>query len=154
MPKRIKPKAEPTIERGTLKETEFHPAARAALDWLATVPTEEMLRLMRSIEMAAAQGIRSAEICEETWRRLMCNAPVSDRYLLGLCWPLRDMCDILEIKILPPYLQKYESNKRGDNSPRTRKNKRNAPVSPRKRSTKDGNAGAKNNSKARGKGRT
>ena len=105
MPKRIKPKPEPTLERGTLGETEAHPAANSAMDWILSIPTPELFRLVQSIELAAESKIRSAEVCAETWRRLTNGEPVSDRYLLGLCWTLRDMCDILKIPVYSPVVQ-------------------------------------------------
>ncbi len=39
----------------------------------------------------AIEGNRLAEICGETLRRVIAGEPVSDRYLLGLCWTLREM---------------------------------------------------------------
>ena len=45
----------------------------------------------RRARSLALEGNRLAEMCSETLRRLLAKEPVSDRYLLGLVWTIRDM---------------------------------------------------------------
>lgn len=82
-------------ERGTLKDTEPHPAAENARQWLLEYvrrhQVHEMPMLQESFASNAIEGNRLAEICSETLRRLMGGEPVSDRYLLGLVWTIRSM---------------------------------------------------------------
>lgn len=81
-------------ERGTIADGEYHPAADAAMRWFKRYVNErpqEYLMARTSIEMAAGEGNKLADIALATIRRLQASAPVSDRYLLGLCWLLQDM---------------------------------------------------------------
>ena len=82
-------------EPGTLKETEPHPAAENARQWLLRYvrrhEAHEMHMLQESFASNAIEGNRLAEICSETLRRLLAGEPVSDRYLLGLVWTIRNM---------------------------------------------------------------
>jgi hypothetical protein len=73
----------------TLKEDEFHPSAQDALDWLKhyqTVHMEHWLTTKEAIASTALSGNRLSEIMLSTINRLDNGDPVSDRYLLGLCW--------------------------------------------------------------------
>lgn len=78
-----------TTERGTLAPTEFHPAARAAMAWLRTLPAADLYAWREAFASTALEGNRLAEICGETLDRLLRAVPVSDRYLLGLAWTMR-----------------------------------------------------------------
>lgn len=74
-----------------IKIDEFHPAARQAYRWLKGFMIsnqEDYLRYRTAIEIAAASHNRQAEICLGTIERLKNSQPVSDRYLLGLCWTI------------------------------------------------------------------
>lgn len=80
---------EPTTEPpGTLKPGEPHPAARAALEYVATLPFWRLTALAESFSSCAIDGNRFAEVCAETLRRVMNREPVSDRYILGLAWSI------------------------------------------------------------------
>jgi hypothetical protein len=82
------------MTKGTLKETEFHPAAENAFEWLKEKLISDIPRAMRikeSFASAALSGNRLAEICLETLRRILEGEVVSDRYVLGLCWTLDRM---------------------------------------------------------------
>lgn len=79
---------------GTLGPVEHHPAADAAMAWCKNWLIEHPLEVPLLIERFASnaiEGNRLAEICHETLNRLLNGEPVSDRYLLGLTWTLRDM---------------------------------------------------------------
>lgn len=79
---------------GTIKEGEYHPAADSAMAWVKEWMMIDLARLLRTEEAFAStalSGNRLAEICLETLRRLEHGEPVSDRYLLGLAWTLRNM---------------------------------------------------------------
>lgn len=82
-----------TETKGTLSESEFHPMAGVALDWFKTIPIEKLMLAREAMASNAIEGNRVAEICGETLDRLFNGQVVSDRYLLGLCWLLRDMSD-------------------------------------------------------------
>jgi hypothetical protein len=80
---------------GTLKDGEPHPAAHDAKDWILGYvrlnDPKEVFRLLESFASVGMSGNRLAECCGETLRRLLHEEPVSDRYLLGLAWTMRNM---------------------------------------------------------------
>lgn len=85
-----KPKKE---EVGSLSEGQPHPMAYSALDWFNNYKTQhlkEWMMMQESIASSALAGNDTAEVLHETIRRLNAGEPVSDRYLFGLCWFLRD----------------------------------------------------------------
>ncbi len=70
----------------TLNSGEAHPMAYVAAEYI----NENMEpALVESIASTALSGNRTAEICWSTWERLQKNEPVSDRYILGLAWFVR-----------------------------------------------------------------
>lgn len=77
-------------ERGTLHASEPHPSAELAFDWIRTLPLSDLMLHQESLSNCAIEGNRLAEVCSETLRRLIRSEPVSDRYLLGLAWYLRN----------------------------------------------------------------
>jgi hypothetical protein len=85
---------DPEPDNGTIQEGEYHPAADSAMayvrHWAISDPTR-LLMTQESFASTALSGNRLAEICHETLRRMMDGEPVSDRYLLGLAWTIRDM---------------------------------------------------------------
>lgn len=80
---------------GTLNEGQPHPAAHDAKQWILDyVRRNDVAALPRLLESFASVGMsgnRLAECCGETLRRLLNGEPVSDRYLLGLAWTMRNM---------------------------------------------------------------
>lgn len=83
-----------TEEAGTLAIGEFHPAAVSAMQYVKEFIKYDLRRAMIMREALAScslSGNRLAEICHETLRRIMDGENVSDRYLLGLAWYLREM---------------------------------------------------------------
>lgn len=81
------------MANGELDLYEPHPIAYEAKAWvgkyLRSDPMNTML-LQESLASTALSGNRSAEIMSETLRRLLNGESVSDRYLLGLAWFLRN----------------------------------------------------------------
>lgn len=75
---------------GDLAPGEAHPAAFSAKAWLAALGVAELLRWQEAFASCALTDNRSAEISGETLRRLLAGEPVSDRYLLGLAWVIRE----------------------------------------------------------------
>lgn len=73
---------------GTLNDGEFHPAAMHAYRWLIKMPPEELAKRLEAFSSAAIEGNRMAEVCAETLNRVLTKQPVSDRYVLGLCWAM------------------------------------------------------------------
>ena len=78
---------------GTLRPGEPHPAAYPAFRWIEHIPLADKMLALASFNSCAIEGNRIAEVCAETLRRLLAGEPVSDRYLLGLAWMLREMED-------------------------------------------------------------
>lgn len=74
-------------EIGTLAINEFHPAAHSALAYVI----KNGFKYVECFASASLSGNRLAEICSETLRRLLNNETVSDRYLLGLAWTIKDI---------------------------------------------------------------
>lgn len=77
--------------RGTLSPGEPHPAAPFALSYIKSLPAASLAAWQESLSSNAIGGNRTAEICSETLHRIMAGQPVSDRYLLGLAWTLREL---------------------------------------------------------------
>ena len=79
--------------RGELSPGEPHPSSLDALEWIRSIPASSLCTYQEAYSSCAIEGNRLSEICTETLRRLMAGEPVSDRYLLGLAWNLRDIED-------------------------------------------------------------
>ncbi len=78
-------------EQGHLEPGEPHPMAHSALRWINdNMSHKERCYYMEALASCAIEGNEIGEICGETLRRLMSGEPVSDRYILGLAWFLRD----------------------------------------------------------------
>lgn len=81
-------------ERGTLAPTEPHPSSQSAMSYIKGKFYDNKLNnYQEAFSSCAIEGNRLGEICAETMRRIMHGKPVSDRYLLGLAWAIRDMED-------------------------------------------------------------
>lgn len=80
-------------ERGALKGNEPHPSALVALEYIKTIPVSDLFLYLDAFSSCSIEGNRLGEICAETLRRLLHSEPVSDRYLLGLAWAIRDIRD-------------------------------------------------------------
>jgi hypothetical protein len=76
-----------------IKEGEHHPSADEAMKWFRAweANTLRYMQTREAIASVALSGNRTAQICNGTLDRLERGEPVSDRYLLGLCWMLREM---------------------------------------------------------------
>ncbi len=71
--------------------TKPHPMAHDAQKYIADNFTfSELCVFASSFASCAIEGNSFGEVCGETLRRLMENEPVSDRYILGLAWFLRN----------------------------------------------------------------
>lgn len=80
--------------RGTLAPTEPHPSAQFAMDYIRKMLLDQKLHTYSdAFSSCAIEGNRLGEVCAETLRRIMHGEPVSDRYLIGLAWAIRDMED-------------------------------------------------------------
>lgn len=76
---------------GILSEGEPHPAYESAVRYFTSIQLTEIMQYREAFASCAIEGNRSAEVCHETMRRLLYGEPVSDRYLLGLVWTLREI---------------------------------------------------------------
>lgn len=81
------------LETGTLKAGEPHPMAYMALDFVKKHHLPELMAIQEALASCALEGGRIAEVCGETLRRVIAGEPVSDRYLLGLAWYLKEHKD-------------------------------------------------------------
>lgn len=79
------------IPPGTLALGEFHPSAPDALKYIEGLGPLRHMVLQEAFSSCALSDNRLAEICSETLRRVMHAEPVSDRYVLGLAWYIRNM---------------------------------------------------------------
>ena len=77
--------------RGTLDPTEPHPAAFTAKEYVVGLGLQKLMTYLEAFSSCAIEGNRLGEICSETLNRMMKGEPVSDRYLLGLAWAIRNM---------------------------------------------------------------
>ena len=81
-------------KEATLEEKEYHPVAPSVLtwyrDWKLRRGFDNYMKVREAVASTALAGNRLAQICHSTLERLDKGEPVSDRYLLGLCWFLRD----------------------------------------------------------------
>lgn len=83
-------------DNSEIKDGEYHPAADSAMRWYKEFMLKDIQQWMmikEAIASTALSGNRLAEIAMGTINRLEVSAPVSDRYLLGLCWFLRENFD-------------------------------------------------------------
>ena len=80
-----------TVSRDTLTPTEPHPAAKSALNYIRTIPYTDLVLYQEAFATNAIEGNRLAEVCLGTINRLLHSEPVSDRYILGLAWTLKEM---------------------------------------------------------------
>jgi hypothetical protein len=80
----------------TIAVGEYHPAADEAMRymrrWLAG-DFSNVVRTQEAFASTALSGNRLSEICLGTLHRLMNGEMVSDRYLLGLAWTIRNLED-------------------------------------------------------------
>lgn len=75
---------------GTLAVGETHPAARNAYSYIKHFMVTQF-HILEAFASCAMAGNRMAEVCYETLNRIRNNEPVSDRYILGLAWFLKEM---------------------------------------------------------------
>lgn len=76
---------------GTLEPTEPHPMAWAAGKYIKSIPLTELQSILEAMSSCALTGNRTAGIIGETLRRFIHGEMVSDRYLLGLAWYLKEL---------------------------------------------------------------
>ena len=75
---------------GTLKVGEPHPAAESAIKYLQGLGIEKLITHLGAFSSCSIEDNRMAEICSETLHRFNTGQPVSDRYLLGVAWIIRN----------------------------------------------------------------
>jgi len=75
----------------TLALGEFHPQAHAAFAYIRSTMSPMMIEAVAS---CALSGNRSAELAMGTWNRIQKGEAVSDRYLLGMAWFLREINEV------------------------------------------------------------
>ena len=82
------------IERNNMeKETApnfIHPMAYDAMNYIQELGLTKLMRYKESFASAALTGNEISEILLETLRRIMEGEKVSDRYLLGLAWFIKN----------------------------------------------------------------
>lgn len=78
---------------GTLDENEIHPAAHSAMKFVKDYLIKDLANafiLKEALASLSISGDRIAQVCSETLDRIMRGESVSDRYLLGLAWTIRE----------------------------------------------------------------
>lgn len=98
-----------------LLPTEYHMAADHAFIWLrkwAEQNIKEYIVLREAIASTALSGNRMSNVLNGTLERLDTGKPVSDRYLLGLCWFVKEMYlpNREELKALPVQCESDETH--------------------------------------------
>jgi len=78
-------------ERGTLNAGEAHPSAHSALAYVGSLGLPKLFELQGTFSSCAIEGNRLSEICSETLRRCLADESVSDRYILGLAWAIKEI---------------------------------------------------------------
>jgi hypothetical protein len=76
------------MSNDTLKAGEFHPMTDSAYMYIKENLTPEIIESMSSCAMS---GNRSAEVCYGTAKRILDGDKISDRYLLGLAWLIKEL---------------------------------------------------------------
>lgn len=92
------------VDESEIKEGEIHPSGHTAFVWYhqQNVADPIMMAMIReSIASTALSGNRLAQICAGTIDRIESGKPVSDRYVLGLCWFIRDMIEHIKAENVP-----------------------------------------------------
>ena len=86
---------EEKITSGTLEIGEVHPSAHNAFEFIKEylLENKDLFTLKESLASCAISGNRLAEVCGETLNRIYEGKPVSDRYVLGLAWFLKEMSE-------------------------------------------------------------
>ena len=79
------------MTEATLKIGESHPMAHSAFSYVKLHANDPIL--LESIASTALSGSRCAEICHSTLERIRKGEPVSDRYVFGLAWMIKDIKD-------------------------------------------------------------
>lgn len=74
-----------------LKPGEAHPAAYSARKWIAEQDMAWLCSALGAFSSTALSGNRTSELCAETLDRLLRGDTVSDRYVLGLAWTLKEL---------------------------------------------------------------
>ena len=81
------------MKEATLNAGEFHPMAPNALAYINTNLTAMHVEAIAS---TAIERNRTAEICLSTYNRIQKGEPVSDRYVLGLAWFVKELVEAEE----------------------------------------------------------
>lgn len=94
------------MSKDTLESKEPHPAVYTASKYVTKILNEQDSSLIiESFASCAIENNRLAEICLGTIKRIKAKEPVSDRYLLGLAWALKDMEDT-EKRLISRHMKK------------------------------------------------
>lgn len=78
------------IDRSELNIDEWHPCADSAIHFITSKPMDELLKHREALASCALSGNRLAEVCHGTLNRIINRDPVSDRYVLGLAWYIKE----------------------------------------------------------------
>ena len=81
-------------DESELLPTEHHMAADHAMTWFKEWQLQNLQKygmLREAVASTALSGNRLAQILHGTLERLATGQPVSDRYLLGLCWYIKEI---------------------------------------------------------------
>lgn len=80
------------MSSGTLETGETHPSAHSAMAYvLSQIGSLGFGYTREALASNALSGNRTCEVCFETLERIITGLPISDRYLLGLAWFLKEL---------------------------------------------------------------
>jgi hypothetical protein len=79
------------MSNDTLEVNEAHPSSENAKRYILSIPLDRLMAYLDAFSSTAIAGSRLGEICSGTLNRIIKAEPVSDRYLLGLAWAIRNM---------------------------------------------------------------
>jgi|ERR1044071_3983817 hypothetical protein len=75
----------------TLEAGEVHPSSYSAMRYIQSIDPKKWMKHIEAISSSALSGNRMACIYMGTIERLEKKEPVSDRYLLGLAWFIKEL---------------------------------------------------------------
>lgn len=80
---------ERNTERGTLGVNEQHPSFASAAGYVLKKINDPAL--LEALASTAIESNRMSEVCLGTIQRIKNKQPVSDRYILGLAWFMKEL---------------------------------------------------------------
>jgi hypothetical protein len=81
--------------KGMLKEGECHPAVGYAMKYLQSLGIDKKYRYLEAFNSNKLGDNRVSAVCSETLIRYLKSEDITDKYILGLAWCIRDLEDMV-----------------------------------------------------------